>query len=327
MAADGNQVGVERDGAEEGGDLALYCSGADGWRQLRAPPTLCRHVSSSLAGQETLHPNPQLVSIVTRPDSVHAAFGLVREPSKMTGSASKDRLVLYRKLGVSLGWIEDTTLAERRGFEIRRVDLKAIVRVRLVPNRVGGMYLEAEDREAHQVGCHLLVIGPAGERHVSPEALDRIRTALAQSSAWSAKMVCERLDDQARYLRTGSEVSGSPLRTHSEWVRSDVPEQEVALPGWANPFATVRRDDPRAPKAVVRASITAAGPPYHLLAIGAICTAIGAVSLLLVRASGAALPGASAGRLLGAGWFFVGLGGLLILKFLWQVRPGRPKRP
>lgn len=32
MAVDGNQVGVERDGAEEGGDLALYCSGADGWR-------------------------------------------------------------------------------------------------------------------------------------------------------------------------------------------------------------------------------------------------------------------------------------------------------
>lgn len=177
-------------------------------------------------------------------------FRRQREPLESKQAPEARRTMLYRKLGVPIGWLEGTTLAERRQFRIRSVDLAKAWRVRLVPNRIGGVYLEAEDREGHIAGCHLLVLGLNSSRHLSAAALDQICLGLAASSAPSAPAVCERLLEQARYLRTGQALPGSPLRTHSEWIPGGlgIPDQEVPLPNSSDPFETVRRDDPRAPK-------------------------------------------------------------------------------
>jgi hypothetical protein len=169
------------------------------------------------------------------------------------GRLARRRVVLNRKLGVAVGWLEGTTLFERSGWRIRNVDLASVWRVRLLPNHVGGVYLEAESPERLKAGCHLLVLGLAGERHLSADALDSVNNALAQSGAPSAPAVCERLREQARYLHTGQGISGSPLRTHSEWVPGGlgIPQQEVAPPH-SSPYETVRRDDPKAPNDGIR---------------------------------------------------------------------------
>lgn len=163
------------------------------------------------------------------------------------------RVVLYRKLGVAIGWLEGSRLFERSGWRIRSVDLATVWRVRLLPNSVGGVYLEAESPDGLKAGCHLLVLGLTSARYLSADALDTINNALAQSGAQSAPGVCEQLHEQARYLRTGQGVPGSPLRTHSEWVPGGlgIPQQKVAPPH-SGPFETVRRDDPKAPDDGVR---------------------------------------------------------------------------
>ena len=146
-------------------------------------------------------------------------------------------------------------LAERQVFGIRYVDLAKVQRVRLLANRVGGAYLAAEDREGRWAGCQVLIIGLYNERHLSAEMLDLICAALEKSREEpSALAVRAKLQEQARYLRTGQDVAGSPLRTHSEWIPGGlgIPQQEVAQPHSRNPFATVRRDDPRAPDDGVR---------------------------------------------------------------------------
>ena len=146
-------------------------------------------------------------------------------------------------------------LAERRLFRFRYVDLAKVRRVRLLANQVGGAYLAAEDRDGRWAGCQVLVIGLNSERHLSAEVLDLICAALEKSGEEpSALAVRAKLQEQARYLRTGQGVAGSPLRTHSEWIAGGlgIPQQEVAQPRSRNPFATVRRDDPRAPHDGVR---------------------------------------------------------------------------
>lgn len=164
------------------------------------------------------------------------------------------RKVLYRKLGIPVVWLQGTVLAERRRFRMWSADLAAARRVRLVPNRVGGMYLAVEDRQGRQAGCHVLVIGLTSARHLSPDVLDQISSALAQSGEPSALAASERLREQSRYLRTRQGLGGSPLRTHSEWVPGGlgIPAQEVPLPHSRDAYGTVPRDDPRAPDDGVR---------------------------------------------------------------------------
>ena len=129
--------------------------------------------------------------------------------------AGSGRIVLHRKLGIPVGWLEGTVLFERWQFRLRSVDLADVWRVRLTPNRVGGMYLEGEDSLGRRAGCHVLVIGLNSARHLSPEALDRLVGSLRQSGAPSAAGVCGRLQEQADHLRSGRGIWSSPLRTHS----------------------------------------------------------------------------------------------------------------
>src|SRR3981081_4708073 len=81
------------------------------------------------------------------------------------GRPARRRAVLHRKLGVAVGWMEGTPMFEGSGWRIRSVDLASVWRVRLLPNHVGGVYLEAESLERLKAGCHLLVLGLAGGRH------------------------------------------------------------------------------------------------------------------------------------------------------------------
>lgn len=62
--------------------------------------------------------------------------------------------------------------------------------------------------------------------------------------------VCSKLEEQAAYLREGGFIGWSPLRRHTEWHAGGIGEfgQEVPLPGSGDPFGTVGRDDPRAPR-------------------------------------------------------------------------------
>ena len=167
-----------------------------------------------------------------------------------SGGAAGPRLVLYRKLGVPVGWLQGSLLFERWRFRLRSVDLAAVWRVRLTPNRIGGMYLEAEDGLGRRAGCHVLVIGPTAARHLSPEALDSLAAALAASAAPSAPGVCQRLAEQAEHLRGGGAVWTSPLRAHSEWIPGGVgsPQQEVALPHSRDAYATRSEQRRRGPR-------------------------------------------------------------------------------
>jgi hypothetical protein len=137
-----------------------------------------------------------------------------------SAGAGTARVVLHRKLGVPVGWLRGTVLYERWWFRLRSIDLAAVWRVRLIPNYVGGMYLECEDPEGRKAGCHVLVIGLNSARHLSPDALERLVAALGKSSAPSAAGVCGRLQEQADYLRGGHTIWTSPMRTHSEWIPS-----------------------------------------------------------------------------------------------------------
>lgn len=163
---------------------------------------------------------------------------------------SERRFVLLRTLWIPVAWLTGTTLYEVRLFRIRCVDLSAAVRVQLTANRIGGMYLEAEEREGRKAGCHTLILGRSKVQHLPAEALDRLSQALRQSPAAMAGPVCSKLEEQAAYLREGGFIGWSPLRRHTEWHAGGIGEfgQEVPLPGSGDPFGTVGRDDPRAPR-------------------------------------------------------------------------------
>src|SRR5438128_1578037 len=116
---------------------------------------------------------------------------------KKSQRASGSRVVLYRRVGVPLGWLEGTMLAERRLFRFRYVDLAKVRRVRLLANQVGGAYLAAEDRDGRWAGCQVLVIGLNSERHLSAEVLDLICAALEKSGEEpSALAVRAKLQEQ-----------------------------------------------------------------------------------------------------------------------------------
>jgi hypothetical protein len=171
-----------------------------------------------------------------------------------SGRDRPKRTVLYRRLGLPVGWLDGSRLFERRLLGTRHVDLAAAQRVRLLANNVGGVYLAVEDREGRWAGCHVLVIGLNSARHLSADVLERISLTLAPSGAPNIERVCSLLEEQARYLRTGQGLAGSPLRTHSEWVAEGlgIPQQKVARLHSRDPYATVRRDDPEAPQDGVR---------------------------------------------------------------------------
>lgn len=164
--------------------------------------------------------------------------------------AQRPRLVLMRTLWVPVAWLRGTTLCEVRRLRIRRVDLTAAVTVQLTPNRVGGMYLEARDREGRAAGCHTLVLGRSAVRNVPAEGLDRLAAALRRSSAGMAPAVCSMLEAQAAYLREGGFIDWSPLRRHTEWHVGAIGEwgQDVPRPRSRDPFGTVPRGDDEAPR-------------------------------------------------------------------------------
>ena len=166
-----------------------------------------------------------------------AGFIVIAEMASSAG-AGEARVVLQRKLGVPVGWLRGTVLYERWWGRLRSVDLAAVWRVRLLPNRVGGMYLDAEDGEGRRAGCHVLVIGLNSERHLSPDALDRLVAALELSTAPSAEGVCRRLQEQAEHLRSGRGIWSSPLRTPSEWLPGGVGSRqpETGAPRPRDPF-------------------------------------------------------------------------------------------
>lgn len=174
---------------------------------------------------------------------VHIDYSMTR-----TGDTMSDNVVLVRKAGIPLAWLEGTQLAERRGLRVRRAELADARQVRLVGNRVGGAYLSVEDSQGGTAGCQLLVVTAYSDRHVSANGLDRLREALAGSEAANAARVRELLAEQADYLRSGQGLMGSPLRTHSELLTGSLgdPHQELPLPG-GDGYRTVPRDHPAAP--------------------------------------------------------------------------------